>query len=1604
MNTSLMLIQPSLLNLGTTNLKNSYGVTVSPTSSSHGPIHVVPKPGNGMLFYPNPDDAAESTSTRCGRPSSDVFDTGNVVSGETGCAISGVATTEGKYSKGSVIFGRDATEVESSGGIEPGGVSLSDISCVAHSSESPVCIKSTQLSAHSSGTSSSSVSEIESQFMLTTNVIDSKGQRPEDDKITPTSNDIYWLDLEVPEVKNGSYESANPYKNQRALRPVLGSSSSQNESTLGSLSMADPLLSFLVDSGSTSHVINDETLFETSTSCEIPVTTTNNTIFAKRKGVVKLGKLVLNDTLFIPTSPRNILSMLRMVDENPHWVFAFSKDHVTISRKGKRLYRLERMQGETFYTIKAIPNSGSTGQKAFVGQVDHEDMAKVANASFDPSSYYHMYQQKLLGIDLNESANLNGVVTDIHTVSGHCSSKMVKESLVALGYDNVPSVKSISQILASNCHHCTWINKKAHGKLKREETGETSTEFMANHTRYSTLHLDFVGPINNVHLLIVSDRVTSFVIVEFFESKVGFGAKVVEVIKRFLVLHAGKRNVLYVMGDNEFNTEVINSYLKSIGIEPTFSAPYSSFQNGLSEVQNRKITHLSRTLLLTSMIPKHLWRYAVQHAQFLHNNVLLHPTFLKTPFNLLTGLTKTGSLATIAPFGCLAYAYDHHPGESKLFRSALVGVFLGYAATQKIAWIYVSGTVIRSSSFRTFDKVFPFRDQAKQGILATLKSDNDLMNSSPFHEGINNSGNIASILEIGGGSSIPPSNGGGGSSVYYPPARTLLNFDKSDSSNKSKDDVVQSSDVMEGIETAPEVTSVTPSDRSVDVSSSTQVVASNDNSGETTGGAISSLNKNSVPKPTKVASKQITSGSSERVNKRQIATSKTKSSAVLTVPGQIIEIVDKPAITTKTASTKRKRLTKQSTVNNEPQKLIASTQLRLIEDVNTLSSAVSKSVNSSLVKTSKAMVLTGRDVTADKITKPLPPSRSSAILRRLRSSADVGPVKETVKLIEPTKPITAGMLTAAVLDNDIEGENINYTDSSQEEVYVLVSQNMVPVPRTYGDIATSPHRRFWYTAVAEEDRAMKTENVYDLVDESEARKSRSIFIRGKYVFTVKPGENVDISKLKTDLDPTTLKFKCRLVACGQHMRTGQDFLDKFAPVLGVDGLRVLISLAAQHGLVISQLDVTRAFLHGKIPTGITLFFKPPKGTSTPEGKVWRLKKALYGLKNSPLVFYQTIKLILNDMGFVSSTVDPCIFRHRKYPRLYIGLYVDDLLVMGLSQEIVDKIIETLSKQLSVKNLGAPSTYLGITIKRGGKHSITLDMSEFISKIEQDFKVKSPMKSLSTPLAAGFDPDDESCAELNEDDHAYYRRLIGTLLYCSKTIHLEISFAVSLLSRYLAKPRTNHLKAAIRLLQFVIQNKHIGLTYTNQPKLLIPHKDVRLMKEELKPIINDYPEPTAYTLTSISDSSLGNLEGRYSQSGFITYLNNNVISWASKKQKTIATSTSDAEYMGLCDAAKSIDGFKNLLTELKMPTSFSILGGDNLAALHIASMGKMKRSKHIDIKFHYVRHQVEDKKLLPCYVNTSENVADLLTKNVDKTTAQPLYGWLFQSDPRALITK
>jgi transposase InsO family protein len=462
-----------------------------------------------------------------------------------------------------------------------------------------------------------------------------------------------------------------------------------------------------------------------------------------------------------------------------------------------------------------------------------------------------------------------------------------------------------------------------------------------------------------------------------------------------------------------------------------------------------------------------------------------------------------------------------------------------------------------------------------------------------------------------------------------------------------------------------------------------------------------------------------------------------------------------------------------------------------------------------------------------------------------------------------------------------------------------------------------------------------------------------------------PGANVIgskwVFKAKKDSSGRVVRYKARLVAQGFSQVEGVDYFDTFAPVAKLASSRAIIALANRMGWELHQVDVKGAYLNGELQPDEVLYMRHPPGFREDNtGRVLRLLKSLYGLKQAGRRWYQKFVSIFNSLGFTQCKVDQAVFfkgNERQQTSIVVAVHVDDCTIAGSSMAVIDDFKNGLRQHVEVTDLGELHWMLGIEIKRdreGG--TVHLSQRSYIDSILRRYGFED-VKPVSTPFDTQVRLTLEQ-APADADEFAVmhdmpYREAVGALNWVALATRPDIAFAVSTVARFSANPGMAHWNAVKRVFRYLAGTCDLWLTYSEARRTLVGYAD--------------------------ADGSMS--EDRRAITGYAFLIDGGAVSWSSKKQEIISLSTTESEYVAATHGMKEGLWLRSLLAEIFEPfTDATTLFSDNQSAIALTRDHQYHaRTKHIDVCYHFIRWVVENGMLRLVYCPTADMIADTLTK-------------------------
>jgi len=441
---------------------------------------------------------------------------------------------------------------------------------------------------------------------------------------------------------------------------------------------------------------------------------------------------------------------------------------------------------------------------------------------------------------------------------------------------------------------------------------------------------------------------------------------------------------------------------------------------------------------------------------------------------------------------------------------------------------------------------------------------------------------------------------------------------------------------------------------------------------------------------------------------------------------------------------------------------------------------------------------------------------------------------------------------------------------------------------------------------------------------------------------------------------------------GYEQRYGIDFKETFAPVVNFRTVKVLLALAATLDLEIHQMDVKTAFLNGELEEEI--YMEIPEGyhdwktksntefESEPD-MVLQLQKSLYGLKQAPRVWNKSLDSFLRSLGFKRSEADHSLYlRHDAI----IAVYVDDMSLFAERIETIQQLKQQLKGKYEMTDLGEMKRFLGIEITRDRKaRTIRLNQERYIDEVLQRFSMEN-CKPMKTPLPTRSNLE-VYAKDANPDDRLLYQSMLGSIMYAMLWTRPDLAYTISLLGQFSANPGPDHWNCMKHVMRYLKGSKSVELQYSGSLDSLNFH--------------------------GFTDSEFaGDQVTRKSTSGHIFMMSGGAVSWASKRQSTVAASSTEAEYIATAFAAKEAIWLRQLLREVeqqfidpkeqsKLPAT--MLYGDNQGSISLTKNPENhQRTKHIDVQYHFTRARVESHEIAVEYIPTADMTADILTKSLE----------------------
>jgi hypothetical protein len=384
------------------------------------------------------------------------------------------------------------------------------------------------------------------------------------------------------------------------------------------------------------------------------------------------------------------------------------------------------------------------------------------------------------------------------------------------------------------------------------------------------------------------------------------------------------------------------------------------------------------------------------------------------------------------------------------------------------------------------------------------------------------------------------------------------------------------------------------------------------------------------------------------------------------------------------------------------------------------------------------------------------------------------------------------------------------------------------------------------------------------------------------------------------------------------------------------------------------MDVKSAFLNGPLQEEVYVEQPPGFEDSKFPNHVYKLHKALYGLRQAPRAWYECFKDFLLKNGFEIGKADSTLFIQRNGKDIFIcQIYVDDIIFGSTNDKFCEEFCRIMTKRFEMSMMGELKFFLGFQIKQM-KEGTFLCQTKYVKDMLKRFDM-ADCKPIKTPMALNGHLD------LNEEgksvDQKVFCSMIGSLLYLCAS-RPDVMLSVCMCARFQANPKECHLMAVKRIFRYLVHTPNLGLWY---------------------------PKGSTFDLLGYYDSDYAGCKvDRKSTTGTCQFLGRSLVSWISKKQNSVALSTTEAEYVAAGACCAQLLWMKQTLSDYGCEFSKIPLLCDNESAIKLANnLVQHSRTKPIDIKHHFLSVHKAKGDIALRHVSTERQLADIFTKPLDE---------------------
>ena len=541
----------------------------------------------------------------------------------------------------------------------------------------------------------------------------------------------------------------------------------------------------------------------------------------------------------------------------------------------------------------------------------------------------------------------------------------------------------------------------------------------------------------------------------------------------------------------------------------------------------------------------------------------------------------------------------------------------------------------------------------------------------------------------------------------------------------------------------------------------------------------------------------------------------------------------------------------------------------------------------------------------------------------------------------------ANLAELDIADGDwfIDAEPVGEGLTAMSAFAAVVDLAHAPVPQSRKEALAGPEAIEWSAAIQAEYNSLIANGTW----------TPAVLPSGRKALTVKW-----LLKRKLAPDGSITRYKARLVARGFQQVQGFDFTETYSGVVKDVSSRILFAIAASLGWHVHQMDVETAFLNSELYEEI--FIYAPEGYWS-QGKILKLLKAIYGLKQSPRVWYKKLRAWLLSHGWESLLQDECVFISVERC-LVITVYVDDINIFGPHLHRVEEFKAEISQAFKMTDEGPASWYLGMQIEQS-ERGIFLQQGAYARQIINKHGFQS-----AAPTATPLDVNKKLVRGEHVASDAEKREYLsktGSANWLAVKTRPDLSFPTAYVSRFNSNPGADHNDAVSQIFRNILDDPDKGILYFRDGSLLAQ----------------------GY----VDSDWAGDKDTSKSTTGFVFTLAGGPISWSSQRQKSVATSSTHAEYVAASEAAKEAYWIRSFMNEIgrlddRILQKAVPLHIDNLSAVKLTKNPEAHaRTRHIDIRYHYIREQVENGVIEPIWIPGKENPADMFTKPLSSPVLQ-----------------